>query len=203
MSGKFSHAIGGGLFCILAASASADAADTQHSHQSKYAGLEKRAIKSLSGEDIAELRRGGGWGLAKAAELNGLPGPLHLLELREEISLSDAQVTAITVLFENMRAQAVKEGARLLELEEKLERQFRKRRVSDGELQEILQSIGDVRVRLRYIHLSTHLKTPDILSQGQMAKYAQLRGYSTGDPCASVPTGHNPQLWRKHNNCPD
>ena len=31
---------------------------------SSYAGQETRQIKSLSGEDIAELRRGGGWGLA-------------------------------------------------------------------------------------------------------------------------------------------
>mgnify|MGYP006921603371 CR=1 FL=1 len=38
-------------------------------HVSPYAGQQQRSIKSLSSEDIAELRRGGGWGLAKAAEL--------------------------------------------------------------------------------------------------------------------------------------
>ncbi len=48
-------------------------------HASKYSGQEKRTIKSLSPDDIAELERGGGWGLAKAAELNGLPGPAHLI----------------------------------------------------------------------------------------------------------------------------
>ena len=37
---------------------------------SPYAGQETRTVKSFSPEDIAELRRGGGWGLAKAAELN-------------------------------------------------------------------------------------------------------------------------------------
>jgi len=41
-----------------------------HTPNAPYAGEEHRAIKSLSDEDIAELRRGGGWGLAKAAELN-------------------------------------------------------------------------------------------------------------------------------------
>jgi hypothetical protein len=59
----------------------------QHSHgaQTPYAGLQNRAIKSLSDNDINELRRGGGWGLALAAELNGMPGPAHLLELKDQI----------------------------------------------------------------------------------------------------------------------
>ena len=43
-------------------------------HKSKYAGEEKRAIKSLSAADIEELQKGGGWGLAKAAELNATLG---------------------------------------------------------------------------------------------------------------------------------
>ncbi len=47
-----------------------EAADNDSNHDSKYIGQENRAIKSLSSEDIAELERGGGWGLAKAAELN-------------------------------------------------------------------------------------------------------------------------------------
>jgi hypothetical protein len=50
----------------------------QHSPvgQTPYAGMQNRAIKSLSDNDINELRRGGGWGLALAAELNGMPAPL-------------------------------------------------------------------------------------------------------------------------------
>lgn len=54
----------------------------QHNHgaQTPYAGMQNRAIKSLSDNDINELRRGGGWGLALSAELNGMPGPAHLLE---------------------------------------------------------------------------------------------------------------------------
>lgn len=39
-----------------------------------------------------------GWGLALPAELSGQPGAAHLLELRDELGLSDAQVTAITVI---------------------------------------------------------------------------------------------------------
>lgn len=45
--------------------------------------MQSRAIKSLSDNDIKELRRGGGWGLALAAELKGMPGPADLLAGQE------------------------------------------------------------------------------------------------------------------------
>ena len=58
---------------------------SKHSQKSKYFGQETREIKSLSESDIEELKNGRGWGLAKAAELNGVPGPVHLLEMQKEI----------------------------------------------------------------------------------------------------------------------
>ena len=61
---------------------------SEPSYKSKYVGQEKREIKSLSESDIEELKNGGGWGLAKAAELNGVPGPVHLLEMKKEIGLN-------------------------------------------------------------------------------------------------------------------
>lgn len=57
-------ALGVGLFFALAP-VSLHAQNHHHSNStSPYAGLDKRAITSLSEADIAELRRGGGWGLA-------------------------------------------------------------------------------------------------------------------------------------------
>ena len=46
---------------------------------------------------IAELEAGSGWGLALPAELNGRPGPAHLLELKEALGLSPEQVAAIVM----------------------------------------------------------------------------------------------------------
>jgi hypothetical protein len=43
--------------------------------QSSYVGFEGRPIKSLSDQQIGDLRAGRGMGLALAAELNGYPGP--------------------------------------------------------------------------------------------------------------------------------
>src|SRR5262245_44967497 len=119
------------LLPLLAmASAAALAQHDGHRPLSPYAGQEARDIKSLSAEDVAELRRGGGWGLAKAAELNGMPGPAHLLELRDQIGLTPNQVSAIQAIFDKMRADAVREGERLIALERALEEQFRNRTVT-------------------------------------------------------------------------
>ena len=65
---------------------------------SPYAGEEARVIKSLSAKDIDDLLNGRGWGLAKSAELNGVPGPAHLLEMKSEIGLSSEQVSAIKAI---------------------------------------------------------------------------------------------------------
>jgi hypothetical protein len=174
----------------------------QHVHASKYAGQEEQVIKSLSPEDIAELKRGGGWGLAKAAELNGVPGPIHLLEMKQEIALDKAQVAAITAVYEHMKAQAIQQGEQLIAQEKILENHFQQRTITDERLRSSLEAIAQARKELRYIHLAAHLETLDILSQDQIDKYNQLRGYSTAeDPCTHVPQGHDAAMWRKHNGC--
>ncbi|CTQ52917.1 hypothetical protein LP7551_01437 [Roseibium album] len=190
------------LLTIPATTLQANSNDTSHnSHVSKYAGEEGRAIKSLSSADIEELRRGGGWGLAKAAELNGVPGPVHLLELKDDIPLSDAQVGSISQVYETMKARARRQGEILIELEVELDALFRDRTVTEDLLRERLLAIGEARTELRYIHLSTHLKTPDILTEQQITRYNVLRGYGEASPCTQVPEGHNAEAWRKHNGC--
>ena len=64
---------------------------------SAYVGQQTRAIKSLSEQDVDDLLAGRGTGFAKAAELNGYPGPAHVLELREPLTLSEAQLGATQV----------------------------------------------------------------------------------------------------------
>ena len=171
-----------------------------HGAASPYAGEQRREIKSLSAEDIAELRRGGGWGLAKPAELNGMPGPAHLLELKERIPLTPDQVKAIDALFQAMRRDAIAEGERLIAHERALDNAFRNRAVTHESLREMLAAIEASRAALRYVHLAAHLATPALLTEAQIARYNQLRGYGV-DPCANVPAGHDPALWRRHNGC--
>lgn len=188
------------LVLILIATFAFSASD--HTHKSKYAGEEKREIKSLSATDIEELQNGQGWGLAKAAELNGVPGPVHLLEMKEEINLSAGQIQAIEDIYRKMKQEAVPLGLELIELERELNTHFANRTITNELLRQILQKIAKVHGQLRYVHLSTHLKTPDILKPEQITLYNKLRGYSSDDPCENIPKGHDPEMWKKHHNCP-
>src|SRR3712207_1080028 len=56
-----------------------------------YAGFEQRQIKALSDQQVADLRAGRGMGLALPAELNGYPGPVHVLEHADAMGLSITQ----------------------------------------------------------------------------------------------------------------
>jgi len=180
-------------FCAYSAS--------EHSHKSKYVGEEKREIKSLSESDIEELENGKGWGFAKAAELNGVPGPIHLLEMKKEIRLSSEQIQKIEDIYQKMKKQAISLGLELIELERRLNNHFANRTITDNLLHKLLGEIAQVRKKLRYAHLSAHLKTPDILTFEQITLYNELRGYSSNDPCKNIPEGHDPEMWKKHHNC--
>ncbi|MDX1554971.1 MAG: periplasmic heavy metal sensor, partial [Xanthomonadales bacterium] len=163
-------------------------------------GQEQRLIKSLSPDDQVALKTGGGWGLAKSAELNGLPGPLHLLQMSDEIGLSGAQQQAIQDIYDAMKAEAIDLGLRMIELESELDDAFASRQVDEASLRQRVDEIARTRGALRYVHLAAHLKTPDILSETQMQQYYELRGYAD-DPCARVPEGHDAEMWRRHNGC--
>ena len=85
--------------------------------QQPYAGLETRAIKSLSEQQIGDLNAGRGMGLALAAELNGYPGPSHAIELAGQLGLSADQVEKLRQLFAAMKAETIPIGATLIEQE--------------------------------------------------------------------------------------
>lgn len=144
---------------------------------SPYAGFQQRSIKSLSEADLEELRRGGGWGLALAAELNGVPGPAHLLELQDEIGLTLEQRAAIETIFQAMQAEAQAAGTRLMAAEEALEAAFRAGGLDDETLRALIAEAEAARAQLRFVHLSRHLSTPPLLTQDQIAAYNRLRGY--------------------------
>ncbi len=141
---------------------------------SRYAGQENFDIKSLSPDDIAELRRGGGWGMARSAELNGVPGPAHLLELKDQIPLTPGQISAIEAVYAQLKADASAEGENLIALERKLEAKFRSREVTAEILSKSLDEIYRSYRNLRFIHLSTHLSTPDLLTEVQITRYNKL-----------------------------
>src|SRR3954451_493335 len=98
--------------------------------QTPYAGMQTRSIKALSDQQIADLGAGRGMGLALAAELNGYPGPSHVLELADKLELSAEQRARVQRLFDSMKAEALPLGTRLIEQEADLDKQFANRTVT-------------------------------------------------------------------------
>ena len=145
-----------------------------------YAGLEERSIAALSETEIGDLRAGRGMGLALAAELNGYPGPLHVLELAVELHLTDAQRNQTEQLFEAMKAETIPLGERLISQEAELDRLFRTRTVTLTSLASATQAIGATQAELRAAHLKYHLPTVEVLTSDQVRLYEEMRGY-TGD----------------------
>jgi hypothetical protein len=144
---------------------------------SPYVDQTSRSIKSLSDEEVADYLSGNGMGLAKAAELNGYPGPAHVLELADQLALSPRQKERTDAIFERMQTQAKSVGKRLIEEERKLDELFASKTISSPLLHQTLGSIASLRAEVREIHLQAHLDEAQILSQAQTMKYWHLRGY--------------------------
>ena len=150
-------------------------------HQAPYAGQDRLSLKALSPEDVSELMAGRGWGFAKPAELNGYPGPAHVLELRDEIGLTRAQQEKVQALFERMQLNARKIGADFIAAERQLDLAFAQKTVNPVALARLVEEAERLRAALRLVHLETHLETLPLLTPEQTARYATLRGYSAPD----------------------
>lgn len=144
---------------------------------SPYVGEEERTIAALSESDIAGLLAGQGMGYGKTGELNGYPGPRHVLDLAEELALSDRQRAETQAIFERMQHAAKKLGAELVAAERELDRMFSDADIDESGLSDKLMVIGGLESRLRGVHLSAHLAQRDILNEQQLASYTVLRGY--------------------------
>jgi Spy/CpxP family protein refolding chaperone len=145
--------------------------------QTPYAGMQTRPIKALSEQQVADLGAGRGMGLALAAELNGYPGPSHVLELADKLDLSPDQRASVQRLFDSMKAEAVPIGTKLVEQEADLDKQFAVRTVTPESLKASTAAIATTQGALRETHLKYHLSTVAILTPSQMQRYAELRGY--------------------------
>jgi Spy/CpxP family protein refolding chaperone len=145
-----------------------------------YAGFEGRPIKALSEQQIADLRAGRGMGLALAAELNGYPGPLHVIELAKSLGLSDSQRAKMEELFTAMKAETISLGERLIAEEAALDRQFAGKTITEAGLGASMQAVGSAQAELRAAHLKYHLTTAAVLTPMQIERYTELRGYAGG-----------------------
>lgn len=146
---------------------------------SPYRELQTSEIRGLSEKEIRELRDGLGMGLARAAELNGYPGPRHLLDAVEagQMYLTPEQLHAVERLFDGMSSRARRLGEEILREERALETAFRQGLITEPELQRRVRQISQLQAELRLVHLQTHLETKKHLTTYQVERYNSLRGY--------------------------
>src|SRR5947209_2136287 len=126
---------------VLAAALSGCAVSGEHAH-APYAGQQSRDIKALSADEARGLAEGAGLGYAKAAELNGYPGPAHVLENAEALGLSPEQRRAIAFVMQAHKAEARMLGAELLTRERELDQLFATRQASAAAIETKTFEIG-------------------------------------------------------------
>jgi Spy/CpxP family protein refolding chaperone len=154
---------------------------------SPYAGQQTRSINALSVEDVAALRKGEGMGMAKAAELNGYPGPAHVLALARQLLLTEDQSRQVQLVFDRMSAAARPLGDEVITHERALDLLFAEGRADQDRVTAETASIGELQGRLRSVHLAAHLEMRAHLTAEQIANYQRLRGY--GDN--AMPSQHH------------
>lgn len=176
---------------LLAAAATTQRAAAQ---ASPYAAETDRDIKALSQAEVDDLLTGAGMGFAKAAELNGVPGPRHVLDMAAELGVDDAQRPLIEDVFARMHGRAVRLGAEVVDLERELDAAFAAGQPTPQEVATRAVDLGRLYGELRANHLAAHLETAALLTPRQIVLYRELRGNAAGEG----PRPHEPAVGDEH-----
>jgi Spy/CpxP family protein refolding chaperone len=125
--------------------------------------------------DRSALEKGEGAGMGMLAEMNGYPGPKHLLDLYDSLRMGPGQVQRIASLYEEMRAAALGKGEMIIAKEEELDDLFGSGRAEEASVRKLASEIGRMRGELRAIHLTAHLKAWGLLTEEQRVRYKAIR----------------------------
>lgn len=151
-----------------------------HGHAGRHhgpAGGEEphHRIQAYQAEADRVITEGLGFGMAFAADRNGYPGPVHVLELRDRLDLTPEQEAKVVALRDAMFAVSHPAAARLLQAEARLERLFAEARADDTAVRATLAEVERARMEARAVHLLTHLQTRAVLTEAQRRTYHELR----------------------------
>ncbi|MBI2202452.1 MAG: Spy/CpxP family protein refolding chaperone [Candidatus Rokubacteria bacterium] len=141
------------------------------------------------------IATGRGFGMAFAADHNGYPGPLHILELKDRLKLTAEQEARAQSLMTATLAESRPKSARLLDAEAKLRQLFAGGQADEASVRAVLVEVEKARTEVRLVHLMTHLKTRELLTDEQRRLYHEARWsahrpmgpHGTGSPGAGAP----------------
>lgn len=138
------------------------------------------AMVTMSHDKIVALLQGQGLGMGKAAEKNAFPGPKHVLELADELELTDDQKNEVTAVFTAAQIEFRALGKAVVEAEAELNRAFMGRAISTAQVARLTQAAAEAQGQLRARHLAAHVATRPLLSDDQVQKYMELRSATAG-----------------------
>ncbi len=155
---------------VLGPASSASWGQHAHGHEGGH-----QAAEACSVEFEKVVGEGRGFGLAFAADQNGYPGPMHVLELKDQLKLTAEQEAKAQALMHAMFTESRPKSARLLDAEAKLRRLFADRAADDSAVRAAVAEVERARGEVRLVHLLTHLKTRELLTEDQRRIYQQAR----------------------------
>ncbi len=154
----------------------AAAAWAQHGHGPGGGGDRGHAnVQACEAEFEAVVHDGRGFGMAFTADQTGYPGPLHVLELKERLGLSPEQEAKARALLHAMFSESRPKGAALLEAEARLRKLFADGAADEAAVRAAVAEVEHARREVRLVHLLTHLKTRDFLTEAQRRIYHEAR----------------------------
>ena len=145
------------------------------SQQTKQVAAEIEPLQAMSQRDFNGLLAGRGMGLARIADISGYPGPMHVLEMAEELEITEQQREQTQDIMQRMRATAQRRGRELIEAERRLEALFDGGPVQPSAVDAALLEIARLQAQVRASHLHAHIEQARVMSSEQIEQYTELR----------------------------
>ena len=164
-----------GVIGLAGLAAGATMGWAQHGRGAPDAAHPHRVAETCAAEFETVVGEGRGFGMGFAADQNGYPGPMHVLELKERLGLTAEQAAKAQALVHAMFAESRPKSARLLEAEARLKKLFADGAAGEAAVRAAVAEVERARSDVRLVHLLTHLKTRDLLTEAQRRVYHEAR----------------------------
>ena len=166
----------GVIAAVALAGLAAGTTATRAQHAHGGAGAQGHQVAQTCASEFEKVvGEGRGFGLAFAADQNGYPGPMHVLELKDRLKLTADQEAKGRELMHAMFTESRPKGARLLDAEARLRRLFAERVADAPAVRAAVAEVERARTEVRLVHLLTHLTTRNLLTEDQRRIYHEAR----------------------------
>jgi len=143
--------------------------------QAGQPGHQGRGHGAMQAREFRNLQQGRGMGMGRVAEVNGYPGPMHVLQHAEALELAEGQIERSRELMSRVKSRAPELGKQIVDAERRLAAMFAEGGINAAEMDALLLEIAKLRAHLRSLHLTAHLDQAAVLTEAQLLKYKELR----------------------------